>query len=802
MAERSRELASHYGEWYYAERVGDQPYRRGNAKWHAFFGGIADAIVAEFAPRTVLDAGCGIGFLVEALRARGVEARGFDVSRYAIDQIPEQVRRFCTVASITDEIDGDYDLIVCIEVLEHLPAEAAEAAVANLARHTDLVLFYSTPDDFREPTHLNVRPPEYWVGLFGRHGLFRDLDVDVEFVAPHALVLRREGQTPVSVARQYERERARLVTEVRTLRDEVIRVTEELDRLRSDGSAPGGSALRRRPLLRRLPQITRIRARAFPYGRARHRLARRAVRAVPGGKRLTWALRPPSLDEQYALWLERTAPDDEAFARLRAEATSLASQPLISVVMPVHETDPALLDAAITSVRDQLYGNWELCIADDASTRRATRDVLDRAAAADERVRVRRLEERAGIAGASNAALALASGDFVALLDHDDELKPDALLEVAKLLNRYPDLDYVYSDEDKRKASGEPAEPFFKPDWSPDLELSINYVTHLSVYRRDLVERVGAFREGFDGSQDYDLVLRVTEQTDRIAHVPRVLYTWRMTAGSAAGDAEAKPYAFESAKRALREAVERRKVDAVVTDGRIRGSYRVRRRLRAGGEARVVRIGAADTAGSLNDAAAHEEASILVFLEEGLEIHGTESLDALVEHAQREDVAAVGARIFGADGLPEHEGVIVGLAGSARATDCAGYFGLGEYVRNVSAVGGGCLATRRDVFEELGGFDASYTRSFADVDYCLRARLAGYWIVYTPYAEVRRTIERPPLDEADERTFRARWIPEALPDPFYNPNLSLEQPFALSDTRPESYALAAAGTPRAASSRR
>jgi len=777
MTDPSRKLASHYGEWYYAERVGDEPYHRGNEAWHAFFGGIADAIVAQLQPRTVLDAGCGIGFLVEALRARGVEAFGFDVSEYAISCVPEELRPYCTVASITDELDRDYDLVVCIEVLEHLPAESAEAAVANLARHTDAVLFSSTPDDFREPTHLNVRPLEHWVALFARHGLFRDPDLDVDFVAPHALVLRRAGQTAPIVARQYERERARLVREVHALRDEVIRLTGELDRLRGSAAVGGPRPGR---LLRRLRRLGRLRARVVPPGSRRLRFGRRVLHAIPGGRRLTWSLRPPSLNEQYAIRLEAEALDGSRLEALRREAAALPFRPLFSVVMPVHETDAELLTAAIASVRRQAYDRWELCIADDASTSSATRETLEREAAADPRVCVRRLEERQGIAGASNAALELARGDFVAFLDHDDELKPHALLEVAKLLNDRPDLDYVYSDEDKRDPAGSLVDPFFKPDWSPDLELSINYVTHLSVYRRSVLERVGGFRGGFDGSQDYDLVLRVTEQTDRIGHVPHVLYTWRMTPGSAAGEADAKPYAFEAAKRALGEAVERRAVAAEVADGRVRGSYRVRRNVPAGLALRVLEIAAEDTPASINAAAADSGGDVLVFVEEGLEPADADWLDGLVEHVQRQEVGAAGGRILAPDGTMEHEGIVLGLSGSAGATDCRGYFGLGEYTRNVSAVGGGCLATRRKVFEELGGFDTSYARSFGDVDYCLRARHAGYWIVYTPYAVLHRTHERPPVNGADEQTFRRRWIPAALPDPFYNPNFSLREAFELA----------------------
>jgi GT2 family glycosyltransferase len=543
--------------------------------------------------------------------------------------------------------------------------------------------------------------------------------------------------------------------------------------------------------LKALRALRPLREGMAPAGSARERVLRTIVHALPAGRRLTSAVRPLDIDEQYRLWLEHNALTPERLEELRQEVQLLRFRPTISVVMPVHDTDPALLAAAIESVHEQVYDNWELCIADDASSRSDTREALMRAKG-DERVRVTRLETGGGIAVASNAALSLARGAFVAFLDHDDELKPDALLEVAKLLNEQPDLDFVYSDEDKRNPQGELVEPFFKPDWSPDLELSINYVTHLSVYRRELLVQLGGFRTGYDGSQDYDLALRATEASDRIAHIPKLLYTWRMAPGSAAGAANAKPYAHDAARRALRDAVERRSLDAEVLDGPGLGSWRVRRRIPEGLRVEVVR-----------DRARVPEADVLVFLEPGVDGVGDEWLNALAEHAQRAEIGAVGGRILWRDDLAEHEGVVLGLGGSAQATSCRGYFGLGDVVRNVSAVTG-CLATRADVFAELGGLDDSYG-TLAAVDYCLRAREAGYSILYTPYATLRR-VEAAPRVPADERAFRERWVPDALRDPFYNPNLSLVNGFELpiAEDRERPYAALGSGSARArvASSRR
>jgi 2-polyprenyl-3-methyl-5-hydroxy-6-metoxy-1,4-benzoquinol methylase len=222
--EHAWRLASCYDARYYAHNVGCAPCRAESSFWRGVFDGIADAIVAELAPQTVLDAGCGIGLLVSSLRERGVEAWGIDISEYAISHVPEGARGYCSLASVTDELQPDFDLIVCIEVLEHLPARLGREAIENLARHTDRILFSSTPDDFDEPTHVNVQPMNHWVEQFARLGFFRSFDFDAAaMVAPHAMYLVRAGQTPVSVARDYERAYSRALWEINDLRSRRLR---------------------------------------------------------------------------------------------------------------------------------------------------------------------------------------------------------------------------------------------------------------------------------------------------------------------------------------------------------------------------------------------------------------------------------------------------------------------------------------------------------------------------------------------------------------------------------------------------
>jgi GT2 family glycosyltransferase len=543
-----------------------------------------------------------------------------------------------------------------------------------------------------------------------------------------------------------------------------------------------------------------------------------------------------SIDDQYQLWLAAHALSPADIRRIREEAAAFTYRPTISIVVPTYNTNPDQLREAIESVRGQFYDAWELCIADDASTRPEVRGVLREYEDGD-RIKVAYLKGNGGISAASNAALALATGEFLGLLDHDDELKPEALYHVVKLLNQQPDLDFIYSDEDKRDADGRLVQPFFKPDWSPDLLLCENYVPHFAVYRRRLLEDAGGFRSQCDFSQDYDLALRVTERTDRIAHIPLPLYTWRMIPGSAALESSAKPMAVEAAKRALSDAIQRRGLDAEVLEGPHPNTYRVRYRIQGQPLVTIIiptrdRVGllracinsieqkttypnyeivivdndSADPAtldylkasphrvipypgpfryaAMMNFAVRETAGEHIVLLNNDTAVITPDWIEAMLEHSQRPEVAAVGARLLYPDDTPQHEGVIIGLGGgSALNADHKGYFGLGDLVLNCTAVTGACMMVRRDAWDRWGGFEETLGVAFNDVDYCLRAHRDGYRIIYTPFAVLyhHESATRGTLHpEEDEQYFRQRWgKPGEYRDPYYNPNLSIPRPFNL-----------------------
>ncbi|EGO6131581.1 glycosyltransferase family 2 protein [Enterococcus faecalis] len=277
----------------------------------------------------------------------------------------------------------------------------------------------------------------------------------------------------------------------------------------------------------------------------------------------------------YPNWLARNEVlDIEAMTQ---EIATFHYQPKISIAMPVYNVEEKWLRLCIDSILNQVYTNWELCMADDASTDPNVKKILTEYQQLDERIRVVFREQNGHISEATNSALAIATGEFVALLDNDDELAINAFYEVVKVLNENQKLDLIYSDEDKIDMDGNRSDPAFKPDWSPDLLLGTNYISHLGVYRRSILEEIGGFRKGYEGSQDYDLVLRFTEKTtkERIKHIPKVLYYWRMLPTSTAVDQGSKGYAFEAGLRAVQDALVRRGINGHATHGAANGLYDV-----------------------------------------------------------------------------------------------------------------------------------------------------------------------------------------------------------------------------------
>lgn len=432
--------------------------------------------------------------------------------------------------------------------------------------------------------------------------------------------------------------------------------------------------------------------------------------------------------DPYQVWLEQHRFTPRQLNLLRAEAKRFEYSPRISVLVPVYNADENWLRNCIESVLGQAYENWELCLADDASTLPYVRRLLGEYAKQDARIKCVFRERNGHISAATNSALRLATGEYIALLDQDDELSPDALFRVVELLNRHPDADLVYSDEDKIDESGRRHDPYFKPSWSPETLLAQMYVGHLAVYRRSLVEELGGFREGYDGSQDFDLALRVTERTNRVYHIPHVLYHWRAVPGSVAAGLNAKVYAYNAGQCALEDALRRRNLVgeveryvaypgryvvhlrpdlnakisiiiptrdlAPVLDRCLRSVFerstypnfevcvvdngsRKRETLqlfrlweeRAGGRFRVVRQDIPFNFPRLvNAGVAATDGDLLLLLNNDTEVILPNWLDEMAGYAQRREIGAVGCKLLYPDGTVQHAGVILvaGVAGHSH----------------------------------------------------------------------------------------------------------------------------------------
>ncbi len=547
-------------------------------------------------------------------------------------------------------------------------------------------------------------------------------------------------------------------------------------------------------------------------------------------------------DTKFEAWLARNALTDAGAAELRAKIEALPAErkPLISILIPVYDTPRELLIEAVNSVKAQIYTNWELCLVDDKSPSPHIRPLMEKFAQEDARVRLHFREQNGHISRTTQDALNMAKGEFFGLLDHDDVISPDALARMVLKLSEHPDAGMIYSDRDLLEMDGHHTGPYFKPDWNPDLFMSNMYLCHLGVYRTALAREVGGFRAGYEGSQDYDFVLRLTENLtpEQILHIPYMCYSWRRVPGSTAQRYDAKGYADLASRKALTDALQRRGIQGSVESGNIPSQFRVRRTIQGSplvsilipfrdradylkrciysirnltaypnyefilldngstedatrqlleeeqreSRVKVIRIDEPFNYSRINNRGAREASGEhLLLLNNDTEVLEPEWLSAMLEHSQRPEVGAVGAKLLYPDGRVQHAGVIVGVgevAGHAfRFYPGAdpGYYGSASAIRNYSAVTAACMMTRKNVFLEAGGLnETDLAVAYNDVDYCLRLREKGLLIVYTPYAKLRHyeSISRGLSNNPRESAYMCRRWAKYMPDPNYNPHLS------------------------------
>ena len=523
--------------------------------------------------------------------------------------------------------------------------------------------------------------------------------------------------------------------------------------------------------------------------------------------------------------------------------------PKISLIVPMYNTNEKFFKELVDSLINQTYSNWELCLADGSSSQS---EKLQEIIESDNRIKYIFLNENKGISGNSNEAIKMATGDYIALFDHDDLLAPYALYEVVKCINKNPNAEFIYSDEDKIDQNGNRSEGYFKPDFAPDTLRCQNYICHFSIFKKELIHKLGGFNSEFDGAQDYDIFLRMSEivKTENIKHIPRILYHWRVHKDSTAQlNSNAKNYAFDNGIKAIEAHLKRVGLEGTVSNGCINGIYRVDYKVKGNPKVSIVipnkdgleiltvcinsvlekttyenyeivivennseteeifeyykeldknqkiKVVKYPETGFnyskiINFGVKNSSGDYIVQLNNDTELITPNWLELMLGFCQREDVGAIGVKLYYPDETIQHAGIVVGLGGVAGnrfksiPKSGHGYFAKESMVENLSAVTAACIMTPKAIYEEVGYMDEKLAVAFNDVDFCLKIREKGYLVVYNPFVEFihyeskSRGLENTPKKikrfQGEMDTFKSKWqnfLDEG--DPYYNINLSCD----------------------------
>jgi GT2 family glycosyltransferase len=461
----------------------------------------------------------------------------------------------------------------------------------------------------------------------------------------------------------------------------------------------------------------------------------------------------------------------------------------------MYNTPKEYFEDLVSSLKSQTYTNWELCLGDGSQVKA---EFIDEIIADDERIKYKKLEKNEGISGNTNQTIKMANGDYLALLDHDDILPEFSLYEIVKAINENDGVEFIYSDEDKiLEVKGRRMGPHFKPDYAPDTLRSYNYICHFSVFKKELMDKLGGFRDEYNGSQDYDIILRATEIAKKIVHIPKILYHWRINENSVASSASAKPYAYVAAKEAIRASLKRQNIDATVEDSCVIGLYKLTYKVIGNPKVSIIILNKDHVKdlklciNSIIKKAGYDKYEIIIvennstqketfdyyntlkenkkikvitykgndfnysklnnlgvkkstgdyllFMNNDIEILSEQFLSVMLGTAQRKDVGAVGGKLLYKDGTIQHAGIVLnftGVAGHINAhlrNNEIGYMGRVMIQQNFSAVTGALLMVGKDKFEKVKGFDEEFPIAYNDVDLCIKLLKENLVNVYDPY---------------------------------------------------------------------
>jgi len=540
---------------------------------------------------------------------------------------------------------------------------------------------------------------------------------------------------------------------------------------------------------------------------------------------------------------------DNKQGHLFSKEPKIAYKPLISIIVPTYNIDSVWLNKCIQSVLFQLYENWELCLHDDGSTSQSTLMTLKEWEGKDPRIKISYSETNDQISIATNKAIQSATGEFVSFLDHDDELTKDALLEVVFALNKQKDLDLIYTDEDKIDEYGNRSGHYFKSDFDIDLLCSNNYICHFVTIRKEIGDKIGWLKKGYEGAQDHDFLLRFVEQTKQIHHIPKVLYHWRTLTTSTASGMANKSYAIDAGIQSISDYLDRNDIDGEVFRGNWDGSYRVKRRILSYDKVSIIipfkdqihflktcidsifektiypnfelllinnnseeeesikyleqikqtnsKIKIFDYTEEFNYSAINNwavekvDSEYILLLNNDIKVKNEGWLENMVEHIQRPEVGAVGAKLSYRHHTIQHAGVVIGIKGRAGHVFKGLPFLENRYynmnlIKQYSACTAAVLLTKKSNYKQVGGLDEVNLKiAFNDVDYCLKLREKGFRVIFTPYAELfhfesisrgyeHGDEEKMARSEREAKYLNEKWKIDEFADPFYNPNLTLE----------------------------
>ncbi len=589
---------------------------------------------------------------------------------------------------------------------------------------------------------------------------------------------------------------------------------------------------------------------------------RKVIRTLKGEKDLQYG--------DYGGWIKYNEPKDADLKKQMKVEFKIA--PKISVIVPMYNTKEKFFKDLVNCMINQTYSNWELCLADGSPKQNEN---FKKYIEQDERIKYKFLNENKGISGNTNAAIEMATGDYIALLDHDDILADYALYEVVYAINKFPNSEFLYSDEDKIDENDNRYDAYFKPDFAPDTLRCQNYICHFSIFRKDLMDKLEGFRADYDGAQDYDIFLRMSEvaKPENITHIPKILYHWRVHSESTAKlNSNAKNYAFEAGKKAIEDHLKRVGLDGTVSEGCIEGIYRVDYKVIGNPKVSIVipnkdgkdilkvcvdsvlekttysnyeiivvennstseeiyeyykeiiknekvRVVNYNTGKEIKDenecsleftnknrrevkpgfnysaiinfGVRFAEGEYSIQLNNDTELMTPNWLELMVGFCQRDDVGAVGVKLYFPDETIQHAGIIVGIGGIAGnrfksiPKDGHGYFAKESMIENLSAVTGACLMAKTRLYEEVDWMDETLAVAFNDVDFCLKIREKGYLVVFNPFVEFwhfesksrgqEDSPEKIKRFQGEICRFEQKWG-EILDsgDPYYNVNLSLD----------------------------